>query len=174
MKEENQKKIKLAKLFYKFALAASENILYSEERLDYYEVFAYYRHVAERSELELTKTEERKGANILEHVGIYMMMLQLNQVLKDEWGDNRIYSKDKDIQNVSQIVRLIRNAFAHDPFKPMWDISKSAKNRVFEIPKVLTLKTHNLHDKRVQPKDYGGQLALLRLVEFAERKLLNE
>jgi len=168
MKEENQKKIKRAKLFYKFALAASENILYSNERLDYYEAFAYYRHVAKKNELELTRTEEKEGANILEHVGIYMMMLQLNKVLEDEWGKARIFSKDKTIRNISQVVRLIRNAFAHDPFKPTWEIKKLVENMEFEIPGVLILKTHNLDGKRVKPKDYGGQLALLRLLEFVE------
>jgi hypothetical protein len=55
---------------------------------------------------------------MLENVATYMMMLTLNEVLDDEWGKGRLQSKDKEIQNISRVVELIRNAFAHDPFRP--------------------------------------------------------
>lgn len=171
MKKESEAKLSLAKLFYKFALAVSMTFLgHPDTELRYLDSFSYYRHRAEKSELQLNKDDEQRGASTLEHVGIFMMVLQLNKVLEDEWGKGRLQSDDKDIRNISQVVRLIRNAFAHDPFVPVWDISKSAKDKEFEIPGILILKTHDLHGKRVKSEDYGGQLALLRLVDFIENK----
>lgn len=169
MKKESEAKLRLAKLFYKFALAVSMTFLgHPDTELRYLDRFSYYKHRAEKSELKLNKADEQRGANALEHVGIFMMALQLNKVLEDEWGRNRLQSNDRNIRNTSQVVRLIRNAFAHDPFMPVWDISKSAKDKEFEIPEILILKTHGLHGKQVKSEDYGGQLALLRLVDFIE------
>ncbi|MFA4935770.1 MAG: hypothetical protein WC568_08045 [Candidatus Methanoperedens sp.] len=170
MKKESRIKLEHAELFYKFALATSTTIQHSDVNLQYYDTFSFLKHVVNKQDLELTKSEEKIGARILEFVGTYIMTLQLNKVLEDEWGKNRLQSKDKEIQNISQVVRLIRNAFAHDPLKPVWDISKSTMNKEFEIPNILTLKTHNLHGKRLDRKDYGGPLALLRLIQYIKKK----
>jgi len=165
MKKETQIKLEHAELFYKFALAASTTIYHSDVKLKYHHTFSFLKHTVDRKDLELTASEEKTGARMLEFIGTYMIALQLNKVLEDEWGNNRLHSKDKEIQNISQVVRLIRNAFAHDPLNPVWDISKSARNKEYEIPNILTLKTHDLHGKRVDRNDYSGPLALLRLIQ---------
>ncbi|MBE3122523.1 MAG: hypothetical protein IMZ58_10015 [Thermoplasmata archaeon] len=169
MQEKSRIKLEHVELFYKFALAASSPV--NSRRLNYLDTFSYLKHVVKKNEVKLTASEEKTGARILEHVGTYMMMLQLNKVLEDEWGKNRLQSKDNDIQNISQVVRLIRNAFAHDPFEPCWNISNSSKNKEFEIPGILTLKTVDLHGKKLERKHYGGPLALLRLLQFTKKKL---
>ena len=172
MKKESKIKLDHAELFYKFSLAASSHILHSDVKLSYYGAFSFGKHVLTKKELQLNKSEEKTGARILEFVGTYMMILQLNKVLEDEWGKRkRLQNKDKDIQNISQVVRLIRNAFAHDPFKPMWKIDYSTKNKEFKIPRILTLKTQDLHGKRLDRMHYGGPLALLRLLQFVKKKL---
>jgi hypothetical protein len=108
------------------------------------------------------------------------MMLTFNEVLRDEWGTGRFESKDREIQNISRVVELIRNAFAHDPFNPTWQLTDATRNKVYDIPGILTLKTDSLHGKRLDEKkdslddkgkDYGGQLALLRLLQDVREKL---
>ncbi|MBU4076179.1 MAG: hypothetical protein KKI06_05670 [Euryarchaeota archaeon] len=171
MKNESQIKLEYAEIFYKFALATSTTITSSDVNLKYYDTFSFLQHVVNKQDLELTKPEEKIGARILEFVATYIMILQLNKVLEDEWGKNRLQSEDKEIQNISQVVRLIRNAFAHDPLKPVWDISKSTMNMEFEITNILTLRTHNLHGKKLDRYDYGGPLALLRLIQYVKNKM---
>jgi hypothetical protein len=89
---------------------------------------------------------------MLENVATYMMMLTLNEVLDDEWGKGRLQSKDKEIQNISRVVELIRNAFAHDPFRPTWQLTEATRNKEYEIPGILTLKTDCLEGKRLDEK----------------------
>ena len=173
MKKESRIKLEHAELFYKFSLAVSNSISFGISDLDltYYEQFSFLGHIVNKKDLELTKSQERIGARMLESIGTYMIALQLNKVLEDEWREKRLQSRDKDVQSISQVVRLIRNAFAHDPLDPIWDISPSAKDKEFEIPGILTLKTHDLHGKRLDRRHYGGPLALLRLTQHLKKIL---
>lgn len=171
MKEESKIKLKHSELFFKFVLGVNLSIT-TGHSLPYLETFSFGEHTLTKEDLELNRNQEKIGSSILEHVGTYVMILQLNKVLEDEWGHNRLESNDPIKRNLSQIVRLIRNAFAHDPFHPKWDISNSAKNQEFTISGILTLNTSGLHGKKVKRLDYGGLLALLRLLQFAQ-KLLN-
>jgi len=165
MKKDNLNKLEYAEMFYKFSLATGNTIETGDINLMYHGKYSFLKHTFDNKDLALTESEEKEGARILRFIGTYMIALQLNKILEDEWGKNRIHSKDSQIQNISQVIRLIRNAFAHDPLNPIWDISNSAKNKVYDIPDILTLKTHNLHGKRVNRYDYGGPLALLKLIQ---------
>lgn len=171
MKSESQIKLDHIELFYKFALAASSTIISSEVDLKYYGLFTFLSHSVTQQELELTKDEEKIGAQMLEFIGTYMLALQLNEILEKEWGSARLQSPDSEILSISQVVRLIRNAFAHAPLYPIWDISKSAQDQEFNIPTILTLRTHNLHGVKVERRHYGGPLALLKLIQYVRTKL---
>ncbi|VVB85751.1 Uncharacterised protein [uncultured archaeon] len=48
--------------------------------------------------------------------------------------------------------------------------TQATMNKEFEITNILTLKTHNLHGKRLDRYDYGGPLALLRLIQYVKTK----
>ncbi len=93
------------------------------------------------------------------------MATQANSILEDLFPD-RLEHQDDDIRNASQIIRLIRNAFAHDPFSPTWEISNPCKDKTFSIDNVISLNTHGLHGKKLNRMDYGGPIALLRLIQF--------
>ena len=171
MKKDNLKKLEHAELFYKFSLAAGNNIEVGDIKLYYHSQYSFLKHTATKKDLELTTSEEKEGARILRFIGTYMIALQLNTILEDEWGQDRINSKNTQVQNISQVIRLIRNAFAHDPLNPIWDISNSSKNKVYIIQDILTLNTHNLHGKRVDRYHYGGPLALLKLIQHIKQIL---
>ncbi len=171
MKKESKAKLDLAELFYKFALGISAHIMLIDKPLEYYGQFAFGKHIVDEKELKLNRKQEKMGSAILEDVSTYMMMLQLNEILVDEWGLQSLESKDDEIKSISQVVRLIRNAFAHDPFNPIWRIPNYAKNQEYVIPDVLTLKTHELDGKKFDRMDYGGPLALLRSLQYTRNKL---
>ena len=166
MQNESKLKIEHVILFYKFSLGASNLIKTYDKGLPYYEEFAYLKHKLKKEDLELSRTEEKTGAQILEFIGAYLMITQIHKVLLIEWGQNAIEDNDPVKRSIFQVVRLIRNAFAHDPLKPVWDISSSAVDQEFEISDILKLKTNDLHGKRLDRSHYGGPLALLLLAEF--------
>ncbi len=83
-------------------------------------------------------------------------------------------SKDPDIQASYQIARLIRNAFAHRPFDPVWSIDPDCRGKVFEVRGVISLDTTNLNGTRFDWRHYGGPLALFRLSRFVRASILGE
>jgi hypothetical protein len=190
MKPESKIKLDLAELFYKFSLGVKVTIDSANDKvLTHYGVFAYLKHSVDSKEIELTRDEEEFGAYLQEQVGTYMLILQLDKVLEDEWGTSRIYSKNSEIRKIFRVVRLIRNAFAHDPFKPIWRINSSWRGETYEIPGILTMKTEGLHGNRLKwKKDEKGKRVrrtnstssfaaaceknALRIVEIQELRLL--
>jgi hypothetical protein len=137
------------------------------------------------------------------------MVVQLDSVLKDEWGKTEIRCCHPDIerQNISRVVLMIRNAFAHDPFDPVWNISDPTWQKEYKIidkttmTDILTINAKDLNGKKlIRPRekavkidrkedskeiadktpkkvfeyanDYGGQIALLRLLEYVREKIL--
>ncbi|MGH9925581.1 MAG: hypothetical protein ACREAS_06715, partial [Nitrososphaera sp.] len=138
----------------------------------------------------------------------YLMMVQLDKVLEDEWGKDKKRFDNPDIekQNISRVVSMIRNAFAHDPFDPVWNISDPTWQKEYKITdkttmtEFLTINAKDLNGKHlIRPRekevkvdrkedrkeiadktlkvfeyanDYGGQIALLRLLEYVREKIL--
>jgi hypothetical protein len=72
-----------------------------------------------------------------------------------------------ELESAFQIARLIRNAFAHNPLIPTWEIRESFQNKTYVVPNVISLSTVGLDGKFLKRSDYGGPLSVLRLIEFA-------
>ncbi len=132
-KERLIHKLHYAELQFKLALAVSTRCVDSEESpLQYLTTFIHGEHAASKGELYLTKEQERIASVLLEQSATYLMIVQLNSVLEDAI-ENRLRHPNKDIRDASQIIRLIRNAFAHDPFEPTWEITPCWDNKIFGL-----------------------------------------
>jgi hypothetical protein len=83
-------------------------------------------------------------------------------------------SSDSELRAAYQIARLIRNAFAHAPFSPVWSIDPDCRNTQFEIADVIRLDTTDLHGKAFDWRHYGGPLALHRLAQFTRIQVLKD
>jgi hypothetical protein len=83
-------------------------------------------------------------------------------------------SAESDIRAAYQIARLIRNAFAHAPFSPIWSIDPGCRNMAFEIADVIRLDTTDLHGTAFDWHHYGGPLALYRLAQFTRIQVLKD
>jgi hypothetical protein len=83
-------------------------------------------------------------------------------------------SAESDVRAAYQIARLIRNAFAHAPFSPIWSIDPDCLNTAFEITDVIRLDTTDLHGKAFDWHHYGGPLALYRLAQFTRIQVLRD
>lgn len=55
---------------------------------------------------------------------------------------------DEDVETSYHILRLIRNAFAHEPFKPTWRINQALQARTFSVDGVITFDTDGLDKNR--------------------------
>jgi hypothetical protein len=78
------------------------------------------------------------------------------------------------VQAAYQIARLIRNAFAHAPFAPMWSIDPDCRDKVFAVPDVIALDTTGLQGQPFDWRQYGGPLALFQLCRFARIQILKD
>mgnify|MGYP001203844494 CR=1 FL=1 len=83
-------------------------------------------------------------------------------------------SADSEVRAAYQIARLIRNAFAHAPFSPIWSIDPDCRSTQFEIADVIRLDTTDLHGKAFDWRHYGGPLALYRLAQFTRIQVLKD
>ncbi len=161
--------LEYAQLQYKFALAVSTNIQFHKfPDLVYHDAFAYGPHVFEKEELMLSKEQEQLAAILLVHSATYLCAVQADTVLQATIPD-RFKHSDPNIRSASWIARLIRNAFAHNPFAPVWKTYSECENQTYAVENVISLKTSGLDGKPVQRLDYGGPLALLRLLDFVKQ-----
>ncbi len=83
-------------------------------------------------------------------------------------------STNPDIQAAYQISRLIRNAYAHNPFEPVWSIDPDCRNRTFEVRGIASLDTTNLQGVTFDWRHYGGPLAILRLCRYVRFEILKD
>ena len=140
----------------------------SQPTVSYLDAFSWGHHVAEHDELALTREQEDQAFAALVHCATYISAVQVHTALESV-HDDPFQIREADVASAFQISRLIRNAFAHNPFIPVWEVREAWKNRRFVVPDVITLDTANLDRKPVRREHYGGPIAILRLIEFADR-----
>jgi len=78
------------------------------------------------------------------------------------------------VSSAYQISRLIRNAFAHAPFHPIWSIDPDCRDRTFEVGDIVSLNTKGLNEQPFDWRHYGGPLAILRLSQFTRTIILKD
>lgn len=166
--------LRLAEINFKLALGLRNFVPSDQEvrvpRLPYHTQLAWGRHSLEGKELELTVQEEIFGAGLCEHVATYVLVLQVDKALEDRIPD-RFHHTDQSTLAASWIARLVRNAFAHNPFYPTWRTYPECADRTFTVPGAISLTTTGLDSKVVKYEHYGGPLALLALVHFVRSEV---
>lgn len=161
IKKSDRQLILFAETLFKLSFG-----IHSSENFDlYFPNFSWGKHLALKQELKLSKKQKEIAPLLLRHVAVYILATQLDSILGKTFN-NRFQEKRKNIKNASWIIRLIRNAFTHNPFYPKWQFYNECNNHIFEVNKIIQLKTANLHGQVVKREDYGGPLALLRLSSF--------
>jgi hypothetical protein len=163
-------KLKNSELLYKFSLAVSATCATAESSpFSYLSSFTWFGHSASEDELRLTPSQEKWGAVVLEHVAVHLMAVQIDTAFEAKFGIQRFDNSDETISAACSIARLIRNAFAHDPFGPVWEFTPKFANRTYKVPGILSVNTAGLKGQPVRREDYGGPLALLRFLQFTMR-----
>ena len=161
--------LKVAEMQYKLSLGVLTACNSDDSTFDYYDQFAWGKQGTTKGELALTKEQERFAAPAFEHTATYLMVVQIDAAFKETLGPDHLNHHDPDIRAASRIAWLLRNAFAHNPFAPMWKVYGQHDNQNYNVQGAVTLNTSGLSGQMVKRSHYGGPLALLRLIQFTKR-----
>lgn len=132
--------------------------------LEYPGVFTWGRHTVTSEELQLSETEEELAFSSLEHSAIYLAMAQIHTTLETIF-DDPFHIENQIASDAFQISRLTRNAFAHNPFAPIWEVREVWRKK-YDVPEIIRIDATNLDGKPVKSEHYGGPLSVFRLLEF--------
>ena len=83
-------------------------------------------------------------------------------------------SSDDDVVTAYHIARLIRNAYSHAPFAPIWKVHPELQSKVFAIPDVVNLDTTGLHGMPFDWRHYGGPISMFRFCRFVRIQILGD
>lgn len=131
------------------------------------------KHKVSYEEIALTKDQSDIAVNYLKQTATYLMAITIKEALKSLYADPKNHS-DKNIVAAYQISRLIRNAFAHSPIRPIWRIDPDCRDKEFIVDDVITLNTKGLDQQLFDWRHYGGLLALFQLSKFVRIKILGD
>jgi hypothetical protein len=136
-------------------------------------VWSHGRKAIRYAEIALTEEEVGFGAWGLQRSATYLLAATSLEAIRAAIQNPKA-SNDPDVVGAYQIARLVRNAFAHSPQMPTWRIDPDCRDLVFEVPNVIKLDTTGIDDKAFDWRDYGGPLAILSLLHFVRREIMNE
>ena len=165
--EENQM-LNTAELFFKLSFQIATAIRFGLVPTIEYKVFTHGNFSLRSADFEISEVQLSAAPDILEHVATYLAAIQI-----DQFGQDRLKeTSDLQVYSASNIARLIRNAFAHNPFSPTWITHRNNAKR-FEIANIISLDATSLAECPVRQKDFGGPLAILALLRYVRDELLN-
>jgi hypothetical protein len=165
--------LKAAELQFRLASAVRSATATKRQPLDLPLVWSHGKHKVEYDEIALTPEEADYAACSLHRAAIYLMAAQIRDAVISTVPNAKEHP-DPEVRAAYQISRLIRNAFAHHPLYPTWSIDDDCRNRKFTVRDIIQLDTTSLHNKRLDWRDYGGPLALLRLSQFVRYRVLGD
>ena len=164
-----------AEMQYKYALALNAYYSIHDKRLPkmmYWDVFTWGENTLYKRDISLPKANERNAVVFLSHSSLYILVTQIDTILEHLYGRNRF--RKNNINDISCVARLIRNAFTHKPFHPKWLISREFRNKEYNIDSInIKLKTNQLANKPVKRSDYGGPTAVLKLATLVRKLIMN-
>jgi hypothetical protein len=135
--------------------------------------WVYGKHRVKYNEVALREDQAEYASWLLHQSATFLMATEIKNAIIAVMKDP-INHKDKNISNAFQIVRFIRNAFTHHPFKPVWSIEKEYQGKKFKVAGIIELDTTDLNGKTFNWRHYGGHLAILRLSHFVRFEVLGD
>ena len=165
--------LKLAELQFRLSCIVRTATNFEELPLNVPLVWTYGKHVIQSAEFALTPDEAAYAGDSLYHAATFLMVVQIRNAIAETVPDAKNHH-DANICSAYQIARLIRNAFAHQPFNPTWSIDADCLNTTFTVHGIMEFDTTNLQSKPFNWMDYGGPLAILRLSQFVRSHILKE
>ena len=187
-----------AELQFRLASAVRLATDLKRQPLDLPPEWSHGPHHVKYSEIALCQNQAEFSAGALQHSATLMMAVAIKDAIEAvvptlpkavkkakkgidpvvrkviaETSDKAWRSSDNDVASAYHIARLIRNAFAHAPFEPVWMIRRDLQGKTMGIANVIELKTEGLNKTRFNLSHCEGPLALLKLCRFVRSSILN-
>jgi hypothetical protein len=171
--EEQIGKLFSAELQFRLASAVRLAVTLGNQPLDLPAEWTHGKHRVQYEEIALRPDQADFAACFMHRSATFLMAVVIRDAIRTAIQDPKNHS-DPDISGAYQIARLIRNAFAHSPFNPVWSIDPDCQNRIFAVRDIVTLDTSKLQGVAFDWKHYGGPLALLHLCRFVRFEILKD
>ena len=162
-----------AELQFRLASAVRLTVTMRQQPLDVPLEWSHGKHKVRYEEVALREDQADYAAWNMHSSATFLMAVAMKDAIKAAVPDPK-NSKDSDVKGAYQISRLIRNAFAHNPFNPVWSIDPDCCDRVFEVHDIVALDTTNLQGTVFDWRHYGGPLAMLRLCRYVRFEILKD
>lgn len=163
--EKHAALLKLAELQFRLMIAVRTGSTLGRLPLQVPVLFVFGKQTVRAADVALTQDEADEGAAVMEHAATYTLALEIVQAMKDVLTKPRDHA-DQEVRHAFEIARLVRNAYAHQPFSPHWSIDPVCRNKTFEVSGIASIQTNALQGEPVRWQDYGGMLALFRLSQY--------
>lgn len=172
-KKETILEMKLAELQFRLAIAVRLASSLGRQPLEVPTQWSHGHHIVTYEEVVLTKDQSDIAADYLKRTATYLMSITIKDGLKRIFKDPKNH-QDQNVVAAYQIARLIRNAFAHSPIRPVWSIDPDCRDKEFQVEGIISLDTKGLDRKPFDWRHYGGLLAIFRLSKFVRINLLGD
>ncbi|SRR6266498_3621842 len=162
-----------AELQFRLATAVRLASTVGKQPLDVPVDWSHGQYRVRYQEIALRPDQGEYAAAALQRSATYMLAMTAKDAIRVAVPDPK-NSTDSSIRAAYQVARLIRNAFAHAPFGPVWSIDADCQNQVFEVPGIIKLDTTDLNGKVFDWRAYGGPLAILQFARYVRYELLGD
>jgi len=162
-----------AELQFRLASAVRLAVTGNRQPLNLPMEWTHGQHRVRYEEIALRQEQADYAAIFLHRSATYLMAVAMKDAIQAVVA-NAYDSPDLNVQNAFQIARLVRNAFAHAPFSPVWLIDNKCRDKTFAIADTIELNTTGLDGKPFDWRHYGGPLALFRLCRFVRTEILKD
>lgn len=165
--------LKIAELQFRLASTVRLSVTNKIQPLDVPTEWVHGVHKVVYKDIVLRDDQAEIASDYLQRTTTFLMAMLIRNALKKQF-DNPKLNTNKNVISAYQIARLIRNAFAHSPIKPIWYIDEDCKNKKFSVENIISLNTRKLDKKPFDWRHYGGHLALLKLSKYVRIKILGD
>jgi hypothetical protein len=164
--------LRLAELQFRLASAVRLGTTIKTQPLDLPIEWSHGEHSVRGSEIALSVDNADHAAWSLHRSATFLMAVAMKDAILAVIPDPKT-TTNADVRSAYQISRLIRNAFAHGPFDPIWSFDSNCLE-VFSVRNIIKLDTRGINGQRFDWRHYGGPLALLRLSQFVRAEILRD
>lgn len=112
----------------------------------------------------LEDIDRDRAAWSLELISTQQLAVSLDTALGKGFGDSWRKKQNEDTDYFT-FVRCLRNAFAHNPYNPKWELRDPGYRRLLSLEDDWGVDLTHCHEKSVEPQQYRYASGLLRLVE---------
>src|SRR5882724_3171759 len=118
-RKRHAEKVFIAELQFRLASAVRLASTLKTQPLDFPTLWSHGKHSVEHDEIALRPDQADFAACFLHRSATFLIAVAIKDAVRAAVSDPK-NSTDPSVQAAYQIARLIRNAFAHDPFSPKW------------------------------------------------------